>query len=123
MKRDEAPPIAPPPAKSGGPVFDEPWHAQVLAIAHALTREGAFTPGQWAEALGAQLRRAETRGDPDTQQTYYAAALAALEGLVAANGAVAGDSLETRIEAWRSAYLNTPHGQPVELAAADAPKS
>ncbi len=40
---------------------------------------------------------------------------------MAANGAIAGDSLEARIEAWRSAYLNTPHGQPVELAAADAP--
>ena len=63
-------------------IFSEPWHAQVLASAHALVREGHITPTEWADALGAALRQAEAAGAPDTDTTYYLAALEALEGLV-----------------------------------------
>ena len=97
--------------------FAEPWHAQVLAIANGLTEAGLFSRGDWATALGAALRRAEAEGQADDEATYYAAALAALEGLVAARSPEAGASLEERIETWRRAYLRTPHGHPVELAA------
>jgi hypothetical protein len=39
----------------------------------------------------------------------------ALERLVAKDGSVTTGALAERFEEWRSAYLNTPHGQPVEL--------
>ena len=64
------------------------------------------------DALGAELRRANERGEPDDHTTYYAAALAALERLVAKNGSVTTGALAQRFEEWRSAYLNTPHGRP-----------
>ena len=48
--------------------------------------------------------------------TYYEAALAALEELAADAGIGAG-TLDARVEAWRAAYLATPHGEPVELGA------
>ena len=40
-----------------------------------------------------------------------------LEHLIAADGRVTPDGLASRIEQWRRAYRNTPHGQPVELSA------
>ena len=103
---------------AGAPVFAEPWHAEVLAIAHVLTRAGLFTASEWAEALGAEIRRRDDSRGGDTDESYYRAALAALERLVGDKSPETGGSLAERVEAWRRAYLNTPHGKPVTLAAA-----
>ncbi len=117
MSAADEPPIGPLARRDGEPAFDDPWQAQVLALAFALSKVGVFTPVEWSDALGAELRRAGARGEPDDHSTYYAAALAALESLIAADGRITASSLSTRIEQWRRAYLNTPHGQPVELSA------
>lgn len=101
--------------KDGEPVFDEAWQAQVLAMADSLVRKGAFTPSDWSEALGAQLRRAMGDGAADDAETYYQAALRALEGLLDRFGAVSSDAVTERRDAWERAYLTTPHGHPVSL--------
>ncbi|HET7714743.1 MAG TPA: nitrile hydratase accessory protein [Bauldia sp.] len=106
---------------AGAPVFAEPWHAEVLAVAHALTRAGLFSSAQWAEALGAAIRRGNESGEPDSEEAYYRAALAALERLVGERSPEVGGMLAARVEAWRRAYLNTPHGRPVTLDAAAVP--
>jgi nitrile hydratase accessory protein len=106
---------------AGAPVFAEPWHAGVLAVAYALTRDGVFSAAEWAEALGAEIARAHAAGAPDTEAGYYQAALKALESLVSVKSPPTGKALAERIEAWRRAYLNTPHGKPVTLAAATVP--
>lgn len=102
------------------PVFDEPWQAQAMALASNLIDQGVFSNIEWSDALGAELESAEARGDPDDAQTYYRSVLAALERLLASDGRVSTSNLGSRTEAWRRAYLNTPHGQPVELTATDA---
>ena len=117
MSRPEPAAIRPRDQSPDAPVFAEPWHAQVLAVAHGLSVSGLFSAGDWATALGAALRESEARGEPDTDETYYAAALIALERLVAARSPLTGDAHPARIEAWRRAYLRTPHGKPVELSA------
>jgi len=94
-----------------GHCFAEPWHAQTLATAHALIRAGQVTAGQWADTLGAALARAEAEGQPDTEDTYYLAALEALEAVTPLDPAALAD----RKSAWEAAYLRTPHGKPVEL--------
>lgn len=94
--------------------FAEPWQATVLAMATALIREGHFTQFDWATALGAALREAERRGAPDTEATYFEAALAALETLGEGAGITDSDR-STRKTAWEEAYRRTPHGQPVTL--------
>jgi nitrile hydratase accessory protein len=99
------------------PAFDEQWQAQVLALAANLTESGVFSASAWSDALGAELERAYASGQPDNHETYYAAALAALEHLLAEDGRVDGRALDDRAEQWRRAYLNTPHGEPVELSA------
>ena len=106
----------------GAPVFAEPWHAEVLGIANALIRGGMFSPAEWASALGAEIRALGAAGAADTEQSYYRAALGALERLVGEKSPETGGSLLERVEAWRRAYLNTPHGQPVTLAAAALPE-
>lgn len=113
-ERDGLRPLA---RRDGEPVFDEPWQAQTLAIAAALVDSDAISAARWSQTLGAALRKAEAEGAEDSPQTYYRSALVALEtSLVDAGYLCAGD-LEARVAAWRRAYLNTPHGAPVELAA------
>jgi nitrile hydratase accessory protein len=109
-------PIGPLARRDGEPVFEEPWQAQALAAAYALTESGLFTRQAWSEALGAELRQAHQAGAPDTAETYYRAVVAALERLVTESGAASAEDLAERRETWRQAYLDTPHGQPVELS-------
>ncbi len=94
--------------------FAEPWHAQVLGLAQLLVDAGHVTPADWAQTLGAELTRATRDGKPDTEDTYFSAVLAALER-VSAEANITPQDLESRVEAWRHAYLDTPHGQPVRL--------
>ena len=94
--------------------FAEPWQATVLAMTTALIREGHFTQSDWASALGAALRQAEADGAPDSEGTYYSAALAALENLTENTGITDTDRA-TRKSDWEDAYRRTPHGQPVIL--------
>jgi nitrile hydratase accessory protein len=99
-----------------GPVFAEPWHAQVLALAYALAADGLFSAREWAECLGHAIEDARQNGEADTGETYYHSALRALEQLIAERSPEIGTRLDARVEEWRSAYLDTPHGKPVELA-------
>ena len=59
------------PAMREGPVFREPWEAQAFAMALALHQRGVFTWPEWAATLGAEIKRAQADGDPDTGETYY----------------------------------------------------
>ncbi len=97
------------------PVFDEPWQAQVLAMADSFVQSGRIRATDWAETLGDELRRSEAAGKPDTTTTYYEAALAALERLTTAATPITGNDLAARKADWTRAYERTPHGQPVLL--------
>ena len=99
----------------GEPVFNEPWHAQALAIADSLVTSGKVTPEEWSNALGAQLEHARHTAAPDTPQTYYQSVLDTLEALVVNNLPLSKQQLENRTQQWKDAYLSTPHGSPVSL--------
>lgn len=99
----------------GQPAFDEPWQAQVLAIADTLIVEGRVAPKDWSAALGTALDRAARNSAPDTVDTYYLAALAALEAVLLGGDHLDGQEIARRRDAWKQAYLETPHGKPVEL--------
>ena len=103
------------PCDAEGPVFREPWEAQAFAMALALHERGVFTWAEWAETLGAQIKRAQAAGDPDTGETYYRHWLAALETLVAAKGVATSEVLTRYRDAWDRASDRTPHGKPIEL--------
>jgi nitrile hydratase accessory protein len=107
------------PRDNDGPVFREPWEAQAFALAVRLSEAGCFSRAEWAAALGQEIRAARERGDPDPGTTYYQHWLRALERLCVEKGLVTGPDVQRRTEAWRQAYLHTPHGRPVELSTAE----
>ena len=107
------------PRDADGPVFREPWEAQAFAMTLALHERGLFTWGEWAAALATEIKRAQSAGDPDTGETYYAHWLAALEKLVAEKGVTTSEILHRTRDAWDHACDRTPHGQPIVLMAAD----
>ncbi|MBI3434979.1 MAG: nitrile hydratase accessory protein [Proteobacteria bacterium] len=107
------------PRDAAGPVFREPWEAQAFALALALHQRGVFSWPEWAAALGAEIKRAQAAGDPDTGATYYHHWLATLERLVADKGVTDRAALRRYHDAWGQAAARTPHGAPIELAAED----
>ena len=114
----EPDPVIAPPRTGDAPLFEQPWQAELLAVADLLRDRGLFTAAEWASALGADLREAAGHGAPDTPDTYYRSALAALEALLSRHAPEIAGAMPERAGAWRRAYLNTPHGRPVVLAAA-----
>jgi nitrile hydratase accessory protein len=103
------------PRNDEGPVFREPWEAQAFALAVALHERGVFTWTEWADVLGAEIRRAQAAGDPDTGETYYRHWLAALERIVASRRIADATTLQRYRDAWEHAADRTPHGTPIEL--------
>jgi len=110
------------PRDKDGPVFNQPWEAKVFALAVRLSNAGCFTWPEWVEVFSQEIKAAQERGDPDQGDTYYQHWLNALERICAAKGLVGGEDMRRRKAAWRRAYLNTPHGQPIDLAAAFKPE-
>jgi len=100
-------------------VFREPWEAQAFAMALALNERGLFTWREWAERLGAEIKRAQAAGDPDLGDTYYHHWLATLEGLLAEKGVAGTDSVGRYARAWQHAAARTPHGAPITLTSED----
>src|SRR6516164_1316377 len=88
------------PSDEGGPVFAEPWQAQVFALAVRLSAQGHFTWKEWAAALAAELAAALERDEADDGTEYYHHWVAALEKLVASKGLADEPELYERKEAW-----------------------
>lgn len=111
----------PQPLKSldGLPVFEQEWQAQILAMVDALVINNSIAPASWSETFGEGLRRAHAAGKPDDLGTYYAVALDTLEMLVTEQCKVTAEELSNKQQAWKQAYLDTPHGLPVKLQAQD----
>ncbi len=86
--------------------FEEPWHAEIFALAVGLSEAGVFTWPEWAETFGRHRAR-----DGD----YWLDWIAALEEMLKTRGLATPADLDALKAAWRQAYETTPHGQPVLL--------
>jgi nitrile hydratase accessory protein len=102
-------------AEVHGPTFAEPWMAEAFACAIQLSRQGLFTWSEWVEVFSSEIRAHPAQAGETSNTAYYRQWLAALETIVGLKGAASSPEITTRQETWRQAYLNTPHGQPVEL--------
>jgi nitrile hydratase accessory protein len=100
---------------SDHPKFTETWQAEAHAMVTALIDAGRFSATEWSDALGAAIVDAQAAGDPDLGDTYYTHWFTALERLCVTKSLVPSSEIDGRQEEWRQAYLQTPHGQPVEL--------
>lgn len=97
------------------PVFAEPWHAQLFALTVHLNETGRFDWPYWAERFGATLKRHGLARDLDGGDDYFAAWLETLEQILTEDGSATEDERRSVTDAWRRAYLETPHGQPVSI--------
>jgi len=105
------------PQDDQGPVFNEPWEAQAFALVIALHEQNLFSWQEWAGVLSEQIALAQADGDPDLGNTYYQHWLAALERISRQKNLSNKNELLKRKSQWHAAYLNTPHGKPIELSA------
>ncbi|CUJ91567.1 nitrile hydratase accessory protein [Ruegeria denitrificans] len=101
------------------PVFAEPWHAQVFAVTVALNEAGRFEWSDWAERFSQTLKMHGLDRELDGGDDYFHAWLETLEQLLIEQGAAEFDDIQQLRNAWEKAYLTTPHGQPVHLAASE----
>lgn len=106
------------PRDADGPVFAEPWQAHAFALTIRLHEQGYFTWNEWAAALAAEIKAAAENGVPGDGSRYYEHWLSALERLATNKGLIDPAALRNRKQDWADAYRHTPHGKPVELAAA-----
>lgn len=83
-----------------------------------LHRQARFEWDEWVRVLSAEIAAAPQQPGEHADAAYHRQFLAALERIVAALGLAEPDDQRRRKEEWRRAYLNTPHGHAVELAAA-----
>ncbi len=97
------------------PVFDEQWQVQALGMADLLIQSGLISANEWSQTLGKHLKHLQTT-DADQLQSYYQAVLNALEELIQQQELLTDSQINYREQAWKDAYLSTPHGQPVKLA-------
>ncbi len=99
----------------GEPVFNEAWQAQLLAMVDQMINDGIISNTAWSQTLGDNLSDSSAAGKADDIETYYAAALAAFETLLAQLPQLSVEEVDNKQKAWEQAYLATPHGQPVVL--------
>ena len=104
-----------------GPAFAEPWMAQAFACTVHLSRQGLFTWNEWVDVFSAEIKAHPQQSGEASNAAYYRQWLAALETIVGLKGAASTAEISERQETWRQAYLNTPHGHPVELHHAAVP--
>ena len=95
--------------------------AQAFACTVHLSRQGLFTWNEWVDVFSAEIKAHPQQPGEASNAAYYRQWLAALETIVGRKGAASAAEINARQETWRQAYLNTPHGQPVELHHASAP--
>jgi nitrile hydratase accessory protein len=100
------------PSDAATPVFAAPWEASAFAMVLALHRAGHFEWGEWVELLAREIGSSEP--DP-TGELYYQRWTRALEKLLSRLGLLTEEEIDARSQAWRAAYLATPHGHEVRL--------
>ena len=98
------------------PVFEQPWHAQLFALTVQLHSDGCFEWSDWVQLLGATLKQHGVSKQLNGGDDYFNAWLAAFENLLVDLKISTPKQIEDMRAAWAQAYLNTPHGQPVQLA-------
>ena len=116
LPHDPRAPLPLQPRDDDGLVFREPWEAQVFAMAVRLHAADYFTWPEWTEALSSEITAAKDRGEADLGDTYYHHWTRALERALIKSSLVDDQEIERRIDAWREAYANTPHGHAVLLS-------
>ena len=97
--------------------FHKPWHAQIFALTVHLNEQGHFDWKDWSKVFSDAL---SSKGSKDliiNDDGYYLIWLRALEKFLLEAEKIQPEDIIQYFQDWRAAFLNTPHGQPVNLSA------
>lgn len=97
------------------PVFEQPWHAQVFALTVHLNEAGHFAWSTWADAFGATLASEGFERELNGGDDYFQAWLKTLEQFLGNQELANANEISRAKQAWTQAYLQTPHGEPVQV--------
>ena len=89
----------------GRPLFNDSWEVEAFAMGRILVEEGTVSRSEWYDTIGAAIKAAQERGDPDNG---------------GANPAGKTGTLHETQAVWMKAAANTPHGVPIRLENATA---
>lgn len=103
------------PRDDEAPVFEEPWQAQAFSVLVAMNEAGHFPWTDWAKTFSRTIEAMPAMSSESASDAYYRQWVNALEEMVISLGVVAEEEIASREQEWRHAYLNTPHGLPVNL--------
>jgi nitrile hydratase accessory protein len=103
------------PDKTPEPVFEQPWHGQAFALTVHLNESGLLPWGDWAARFAATLRSHGLDRDLNGGDDYFLAWVDTLEEFLLDADMTEPAALADMKMAWETAYLATPHGQPVKL--------
>ncbi len=92
--------------------FDEPWQAQLFALTVALNEARHFSWPEWAAVFGPRVQDVAA-------EDYWQVWSDALVVLLEERGIAGADEVRAQTERWQAAARATPHGQPIELSAAE----
>ncbi|WP_044422996.1 nitrile hydratase accessory protein [Pseudomonas syringae group genomosp. 3] len=109
------------PLDAEGPVFEHPWQAQAFSLVVHLHQAGRFPWADWVRIFSDRIKTAPAQPGESANDAYYRQWCAAMETLVEYLGLCGQDAIAQRAEQWCQAYLNTPHGEPVNLVNATCP--
>ncbi len=101
------------------PVFEQPWEADAFVTAVTLSHLGYFEWKTWVAAFAGVIQSQPQREQETAHDAYYRQWLSCLEKVLDEAQLVPSAELLNREAKWRLAYLKTPHGSPVALAAAE----
>jgi len=95
--------------------FNEPWHAQIFAITVHLNEQGHFDWNDWSKVFSIALSSKDSENLIINDDDYYLIWLKTLEKFLGETGKIQSDEIMQYFRDWQAAFLNTPHGQPVNL--------
>lgn len=95
--------------------FNEPWHAQIFALTVLLNEQGHFKWKDWSKVFSDALTSSDAEDAIINDNDYYIVWLRTLEEFLQETGKIQSDEIVKYFNDWRIAFLNTPHGQPVNL--------
>ena len=87
-----------------------------LPLLSGCMKAGLFSWQDWAATLARTLANDQNAGQLDGIDDYYAAWLTALERLLQDRDITADAEIADVMARWRKAYLDTPHGKPVQIS-------
>jgi nitrile hydratase accessory protein len=104
-----------------GVKFGAPWQAHAFALVVRMHQIKQFSWDQWVTVFSRNVALSPARAGESANDAYYRQWLSALEEIVVQAGIVPAEAIAQRAELWRQAYINTPHGQAVDLLHASCP--